>query len=94
MSVVTVGRGGNSLAIRIPGEIAAAAGFRDGEPVEIEAADIGITVRRAVAPVKLADLFAGRSAEEWRALYRGAFDWGPDLGPDLGRDLGREAVEP
>ena len=38
MSIVTVGRWGNSLAIRIPGDIAACAGLRDGEPVEVEAA--------------------------------------------------------
>jgi antitoxin MazE len=80
MSIVTVGRWGNSLAIRIPGDIAACAGLRDGEPVEVEAATDGLLVRRAIAPIKLADLFADRAPEEWRALYADAFDWGPDVG--------------
>lgn len=25
-------------------------------------------------------LFSGKTAEEWRALYAGAHDWGPDVG--------------
>ena len=33
----------------------------------------------------LRELFHGKTPEEWRAAYAGAFDWGPDLG--------REAVE-
>jgi hypothetical protein len=39
-----------------------------------------------VAPqFTLEELFGGRSAEEWRAEFARAFDWGPDLG--------RETVE-
>jgi hypothetical protein len=33
----------------------------------------------------LQELFRGKSRQEWRAVYAGAFDWGPDLG--------RETVE-
>jgi hypothetical protein len=38
------------------------------------------TARRA-----LAELFLGKSPEEWRAEYAEAFDWG--------QDIGREATE-
>ena len=85
MSQVTVGRWGKSLAIRLPGEIAKAAGISDGERVEIEARDADIVIRRAVPRFTLQELFAGKSPREWRAAYADAFDWGPDVG--------REAVE-
>jgi len=85
MSQVTVGRWGKSLAIRLPGEVARAAGIGDGERVEIEAHGSDIVIRTAAPRVTLQDLFAGKSPQEWRATYAGAFDWGPDVG--------REAVE-
>jgi antitoxin MazE len=31
----------------------------------------------------LAELFEGKSPEEWRAAYAGAFDWGPDVGREV-----------
>ena len=31
-------------------------------------------------PLTLQELFRGKSPQEWRAAYAGAFDWGPDLG--------------
>ncbi|MGH7113955.1 MAG: AbrB/MazE/SpoVT family DNA-binding domain-containing protein [Stellaceae bacterium] len=85
MTRVTVGKWGKNLAIRFPGEIVKESGLRDGERVEIETQHGDIVIRRAVSPVTLEELFAGGSAEDWRALYAGAFDWGPDVG--------REAVE-
>jgi antitoxin component of MazEF toxin-antitoxin module len=47
MSHVTVGRWGNSLAIRVPSGIADATGLSDGEGVEIEAVDGDILIRRS-----------------------------------------------
>ncbi len=85
MSQVTVGRWGRSLAIRVPGDIAKAAGISDGERVEIEVRDGDIVIRSAAPRFALQELFAGKSPQEWRAAYAGAFDWGPDVG--------REAVE-
>jgi antitoxin MazE len=85
MSQVTVGKWGKSLAIRLPGDIVKAAGVRDGERVDVEAHDGDIVIRRALPRFTLGELFHGKSAEEWRAAYSGAFDWGPDRG--------REAVE-
>lgn len=83
MSHVTVGRWGKNLAIRFPGDIARAAGLGEGEQVEIETRGSEIVIRRAIPHFTLEELFRGRSAEEWRAEYSGAFDWGPDLGREI-----------
>lgn len=83
MSQVTIGRWGRSLAIRIPGEVATAAGLRDGERVDVEAHDGEIVVRRAAPRFTLEELFHGKTSEEWRAAYADAFDWGPDVGREL-----------
>jgi antitoxin MazE len=83
MSHVTVGRWGKNLAIRFPGDIARAAGLGQGQRVEIETRGSEIVIRRAIPHFTLEELFRGRSAEEWRAEYAGAFDWGPDLGREI-----------
>lgn len=49
MSQAIVGKWGNNLAIRVPLEIARAAGLTDGEQVEIEAHDGDILIRRPAA---------------------------------------------
>ncbi|HVC56799.1 MAG TPA: AbrB/MazE/SpoVT family DNA-binding domain-containing protein [Stellaceae bacterium] len=85
MSQAVIGRWGKSLAVRIPAEIAHAAGIGDGERVEIETRDGGIVIHRAPPHFTLDELFRGKSAAEWRQAYAGAYDWGPDLG--------RETVE-
>ena len=83
MSEVIVGKWGNSLAVRLPGEIVKAARLSDGERVEIETEDGDIVIRRAAPRFTLAEMFGGRTPEEWRELYGGAFDWGPDLGREI-----------
>ncbi len=85
MSHAVVGRWGRSLAIRLPGEVAKAAGISDGERVHIEARDGDVVIRRALPHFTLEDLFQGQTPQQWRAAYAGAYDWGPDVG--------REAVE-
>jgi antitoxin component of MazEF toxin-antitoxin module len=85
MPQATVGKWGKNLAIRLPGEVVRAARLRDGERVAVEAQDGDIVIRRAVPHFALEELFRGKSAQEWRAAYRQAFDWG--------QDLGHEAVE-
>ena len=83
MSQATVGRWGKSLAVRIPGEIADAAGLIEGERVQIETQDAEIVIRRAPARFTLEELFRGKTPEEWRALYADAYDWGPDVGREI-----------
>lgn len=74
---------GKNLAVRFPGEVAKAAQLRDGEHVEIAARDGDIVIRRRAPRFVLEELFCGKSPEEWRALYREAFDWGCDIGREV-----------
>ncbi len=80
MTRITIGRWGKNLAVRFPGDIARAAGLTEGERVEIETRGCEIVLRRVVPHFTLEELFRGRSPEEWRADYAGAYDWGPDVG--------------
>jgi antitoxin MazE len=64
----------------LPGEIVRAARLRDGEQVDIEALTDTIVIRRIEPAMTLEAVFNGKTAQEWRALYAGAFDWGPDIG--------------
>ena len=84
VSQATIGRWGKNLAIRIPVRIVRTTGLNDGERVEIETRDGNIVIRRTIPQFTLDQLFRGKSPKEWRAAYRGAFDWG--------EDVGREAV--
>lgn len=86
MSQLTVGRWGNNLAVRLPGEIVQATGLAEGERVEIEVRESEIVIRRAPSRFTLKELFRGRNPEEWRAAYAGAFDWGPDVGREVVED--------
>lgn len=80
MVKITLGRWGNNLAVRLPGEIVEAVKLRDRDRVEIEAHDGEAVIRRVRQRISLEDLFRGRSADEWRADYAGAYDWGADIG--------------
>ena len=81
MSRAVIGRWGKSLAIRIPVDIAAAAGLRDGERVEIAASKDEAVIRKLPADETIDSMFAGQPPQAWRALYREQkFDWGPDQG--------------
>jgi antitoxin MazE len=84
MSDVVVGRWGRNLAVRFPAEVVKAVGLRDGERLGVEAdKDGNIVIRRAVPRFTLAELFKGKTAQEWREAYAGAFDWGPDVGREI-----------
>jgi antitoxin MazE len=83
VSQVTIGRWGKNLAIRIPGDIVRAAGLSNGERLDIETHEGEIVIRRAAPHLTLEELFRGKSPEEWRAAYAGAFDWGPDVGREV-----------
>lgn len=61
MSEVKVGRWGKNLAIRVPFEVAQAAGLNEGEQVEIEAQHGDIVIRR---PIVQARADARAAAEE------------------------------
>jgi antitoxin MazE len=80
MNHAAVGRWGKNLAVRFPQDIASLANPREGERVEIEAQQDTIVIRRAQLHVTLEELFVSKSADEWRALYADAYDWGLDVG--------------
>ncbi len=86
MPSVTLGKWGNSLAVRIPGDLASSARLTEGDQVEIEAVARTLVIRPAAPRFSAAELFRGRRAAEWRAEYAVAYEWGPDVG--------REAIEP
>ncbi len=80
MARAVVGRWGKNLAIRFPADIAKAAGLGDGQRVEIVSSKDAIVIRKVKAEETAESMFAGKSPQAWRALYRGAYDWGPDRG--------------
>jgi antitoxin MazE len=83
MSQAIVGKWGSSLAVRLPSDITAATGIAEGQRVEITAQNGEIAIRRARPRYTLAELFEGKSPEEWRQLYADAWDWGPDVGREI-----------
>jgi antitoxin MazE len=81
MSRAVIGRWGKNLAVRFPVDIAAAAGLRDGERVEIVASPEEIVIRKLPAEQTIDTMFAGQPPHAWRGVYREEkFDWGPDQG--------------
>jgi len=85
MSQAIIGRWGRTLAVRLPASVTRRLALGEGGRVDVEVEGDAIVIRKASTERALHEMFAGRSAQEWRALYRDAYDWGPDLG--------REAVE-
>jgi antitoxin MazE len=83
MSQATIGKWGKSLAVRLPSDVASVAGICEGVRVEITTQEDAILIRRVAPRYRLAELFAGKSPQEWRALYADAWDWGPDVGREI-----------
>ena len=80
MARAVVGRWGKNLAIRFPADVAKAAGLGDGQRVEIVSSKDAIVIRKIKAEETAESMFAGKSPQAWRAMYRGAYDWGSDRG--------------
>jgi len=85
MAQAIIGRWGRTLAVRLPTEAARKLALGEGGRVDIDVEGDAIVIRKPASARALEAMFAGKSAEEWRALYRDAYDWGPDVG--------REAIE-
>ena len=83
MSQAIIGRWGKNLAVRFPAEVARAAGLGDGQRVEMLPQNGEVLIRKVAPEISIEDLFRGKSAEEWRALYSDAYDWGPDRGREF-----------
>jgi antitoxin MazE len=78
---VILGKWGANLALRLPRDVAQAAGFTSGTSVEIEARRGEVVIRSVQPRYTLDDLLEGVTPE----AVRDAFRWGDDMG--------REAVE-
>lgn len=83
MPLVTVGRWGESLALRLPADLAGRLSLVEGETVEVEQREDEIVIRKSAPALTLEDLFKGKSPAEWRALYAGSYDWVPDVGREV-----------
>jgi len=83
MAIATIGRWGNSLALRIPGDLAATVRLAEGCAVDIERHGAALVITPATPRFSAAELFAGKSAAAWRAEYAGAYDWGDDIGREI-----------
>jgi len=80
MTQVTVGKWADKLAVALPDDLVQAIDLRDGERLDIDAEPDASTIRRSQPTSNLVELFRGKTPEEWRAEYSGAYDWGPDVG--------------
>ncbi|HZL00917.1 MAG TPA: AbrB/MazE/SpoVT family DNA-binding domain-containing protein [Caulobacteraceae bacterium] len=80
MTQVIVGRWGKTLAVRFPAEVARSAGLRNGDRVEVIDQDGEVLIHKVAPNSAVGELFRGKTPEEWRDLYAGAYDWGPDRG--------------
>jgi antitoxin MazE len=83
MTQVTLGRWDGKLAVALPDDLVQAIDLRDGECLEIDAQGERIVISRLEAGVTLAALFQGKTQEEWRAEYAGAYEWGPEVGREI-----------
>ena len=74
-----IGKWGNSTAVRIPREIAAAVRLEEGTPVEIEVSGDVLVIRPVQRRYTLEELLDGMTPE----AMQDAFDWGPDVGREI-----------
>lgn len=73
---VLIARWGNSLGLRVPKEIAARLGLREGTRVEVDAKGRQIVISVNSPVYTLEELLEGMTPE---AMHE-AFDWGEDVG--------------
>ncbi len=77
---VKLARWGNSLAVRIPKDLAETAGFVEGQELEAEASARGVALRPVLKRYTLEELLAsmppGTDPTE-------TIDWGPDRGSEI-----------
>lgn len=75
----SIAKWGNSLAVRIPRELADRANLHAGSKVELQAEAGRIVITQVKPALKLEDLLAGITPE---AMHE-AFDWGPPVGREV-----------
>ena len=70
---------GNSLALRIPKNIAAEANVEDGDAVDVSVENGAIVVRATVKRYTIEELVADMSPDN----RHGETDWGPPVGKEV-----------
>lgn len=92
MTKATIGRWGQSLAVRLPAHLAEQLDLTEKAQVEIEVVDGRLVMSPAPSRrrrVTLEELFAGYDEAELEAMREGyaaaaaEFDWGPDVGAEI-----------
>ena len=76
---VRIAKWGNSLGVRVPKEIAARVGLKEGARVDLAADGDKIVVSVARPLYTLDELLDGMTP---KAMHE-AFDWGPDAGREI-----------
>ncbi len=80
LPTATLVKWGNSLGVRIPGDLAAAVSLAEGDVVEIVARGDALVLRPATPRFTAADLYRSQSYAAWRAAYEGGCHWCADVG--------------
>ncbi|MDJ0572203.1 MAG: AbrB/MazE/SpoVT family DNA-binding domain-containing protein [Pleurocapsa sp. MO_192.B19] len=74
-----VAKWGNSLAIRIPKNIAEQVNLQPGEAITIEVVDNNIIITPQNQKYTLEELLEGASAQD----FNGEYDWGEPVGEEI-----------
>ena len=75
----TVAKWGNSLAIRIPKNIADKINLKEGTTISIDVTDNNIVITPKKTKYTLEELLAGASSED----FDGEYDWGEPVGEEV-----------
>lgn len=75
----TVAKWGNSLAIRIPKNIAKKIDLKEGTVISINVTDSNIVITPKKPKYTLEELLAGASTED----FDGEYDWGEPVGEEI-----------
>ena len=75
----TVAKWGNSLAIRIPKNVADKINLKEGTAISIHVTDKNIVITPKKPKYTLEELLAGASSED----FDGEYDWGEPVGEEV-----------
>ncbi len=75
----TVAKWGNSLAIRIPKNIADKINLKEGTAISIDVSDNNIIIAPKKPTYTLEELLAGAKSED----FDGEYDWGEPVGGEI-----------
>ena len=77
--MTSIKKWGNSLAVRIPKQLAEQTNLEEGSEIEIRLVDNAIVITPKTKKYSLEELLAGAKAED----FSGEYDWGDSLGEEI-----------